>query len=78
MTDIARKARQKAHLKAWKGTIEDFFPLGFKIKKSLIQEPLLKGQEVVGNNVLAKGRGCILISGHSFLPRHLRKPGAAF
>ncbi|AWY00386.1 lipid A biosynthesis acyltransferase [Marinomonas primoryensis] len=63
MTNIARKALTKAHFESMgKGTIETFSSW-FQDQKKFQSRTTFEGQEVV-DNVLAKGRGCILISGH--------------
>jgi KDO2-lipid IV(A) lauroyltransferase len=63
MADIERKALTKAHFESMgKGTIETFSSW-FQNKKKFQSRFTFEGQDVI-DRVLAKGRGCILISGH--------------
>lgn len=63
MNNTERKALTKAHFESMgKGTIETFTSW-FQSQKKFQPRFTFEGQDVV-DKVLAKGRGCILISGH--------------
>ena len=63
MTSTERKNLTKAHFESMgKGTIETFSSW-FQSQKKFQARVTFEGQEVI-DKVLAKGRGCILISGH--------------
>ncbi|MGO2234181.1 lipid A biosynthesis acyltransferase [Marinomonas sp. UCMA 3892] len=63
MSDAERKKLTKAHFESMgKGTIETFSSW-FQSQKKFQSRITFEGQDVV-DKVLAKGRGCILISGH--------------
>ena len=63
MTETERKALTKAHFESMgKGTIETFTSW-FQSQKKFQSRFTFEGEDVI-EKVLAKGRGCILISGH--------------